>query len=240
MGQTQSTTTPPTVTAPVVASFEDILKLKFEIIDYASKYPTLDVVYYLPMSSTYASTAAAAAAANTFIAGSSALHRFITTLRASPESVRPSNRWECNDYDVFTINAKSKALLTMGPVQLVDVMYKSVQEMLLDFDLPCCRVAINSHKDYYVSLQCLAAILSGVYALPSCFKSKEGLIAFINESEEAKKLTDKVRKERIDAISDFRYERLSERIDKYKGRGFNVIYHDIPLPASVSFNWLTY
>lgn len=93
---------------------------------------------------------------------------------------------------------------------------KIYKELLLHFDLSCCRVAVNCIEDVYVSAQCLASIIRGTYPLPQYVKNKD---AFLHRVLKDKSYD-------YDVASSM-YERISKRIAKYEERDFKPVWVDI-------------
>lgn len=80
------------------------------------------------------------------------------------------------DTDIFFLGSKDRFRSQIATADFVYVPDKTVEELLLNFDLPCCRVATNVRWDYWVSAQCLASIFTGKYYMPEYLRHKEQFI----------------------------------------------------------------
>lgn len=69
------------------------------------------------------------------------------------------------DIDIFVINSSMNQRNIADGVDIIHTVSTSVEELLLNFDLPCCRAAYNS-TGFWVSAQCLVALFTGEYFLP--------------------------------------------------------------------------
>src|SRR5205807_9887689 len=71
--------------------------------------------------------------------------------------------------------------MVLNNLDIVHTKAKTVEELLLNFDLPCCRAGFNSKNDYWVSAQCLYALLTGRYYLPSYLKDYSAFSNLMNK-----------------------------------------------------------
>jgi hypothetical protein len=54
--------------------------------------------------------------------------------------------------------------------------YPTIDSLLLDTNLPCCRVVTGINGEFWVSAQCLASLLTGIYRLPSCLQTYDNVM----------------------------------------------------------------
>lgn len=151
------------------------------------------------------------------IAGSAALHKVVTYVMIAINDRKVQKLEEPNDTDVFLLASTGPHRAQIGKADIVHATEKTVDELLLNFDLPCCRAATNSHFDYWISAQCLNSIITGTYYIPRyCFN----LGAF----------TEKLKKHRDCSMlrngEPTLFGRLQDRINKYQKRGFNPVWID--------------
>lgn len=125
------------------------------------------------------------------VAGSAALWKLMKLLDMPV-------KWTPNDLDLWELG-KPQAKATHESVQIMECPYTSIPELLLLFDVPCCRVAITPTK-LVVSHQALRAILTNINYMPLFLinKMKEGVVD----------------------DDHFLIKKTCARIDKYRQRGF--------------------
>jgi len=121
------------------------------------------------------------------------------------------------DTDIFFLNSEINNRLVLPGIDLVHTKAKSVEELILNFDLPCCRAAFNSKHDFWISSQCLYSLLTGKYYLPLYLKNRDSFNTLLlqHRNGDPMKVTD-----------NFLYERLIQRITKYHQRGFKCEWVD--------------
>lgn len=211
---------------PKVTSLVDALSKIKELEFYVKDDPMTDEIIIfengitVPLSS--------AEKQKTWIAGSYALRHLIDNLMNQSEIKQSSKDWMPGDCDIFTLGNEKNALFTANHktlddnetsgkmMDLVQKQENNVEELLLSFDLPCARVAFDAQGRIAISLQCLCALLTGRYYLPHIYysiKNFNGNILYHNFSQDWLNCS---------------YERLHERINKYKKRGFTPIYYQTP------------
>lgn len=113
-----------------------------------------------------------------YIAGSSAvklLKQYIIT-NAFP-------KWECSDVDFFYTGCQKSTRMCSSPpgTDFIFCKEKTIEEVLLNFDLPCCRVGIDFKFNLYASIQALFAMFTGKTYLPLFMKTPK---TFINKLKE--------------------------------------------------------
>lgn len=75
---------------------------------------------------------------NAVVAGSAALHRFLLLV----ESTR-DHKWKPGDADLFFLGQEVANRVPFMPFDVVQAKEQTVEELLINFDLPICRVAMN-------------------------------------------------------------------------------------------------
>jgi hypothetical protein len=153
-----------------------------------------------------------------YVAGSAALHR-LTTLIASAAPLK----WRPADADIFFLNQEVNNRVLFLPFDAVQCKEKTVEELLLNFDLPICRVAMNFAYDFWVSAQCLAAIHTHRQNVPLYLKDKITFKTTLLEH-----MTAVTKPE----AHNYLYNRFIDRIKKYQDRGYGVnwVMTDIIIP----------
>lgn len=90
--------------------------------------------------------------------------------------------FECNDTDIFFMNSKEHHRTTCGDVDIIHIKESSVETLLLNFDLPCCRAATDDSEEiFWISAQCLYSMLTGQYFLPAYLKDIEHFTSVFDE-----------------------------------------------------------
>lgn len=127
------------------------------------------------------------------------------------------NKTAQSDTDIFFLNSKRNLRTNLGTVDLVHSTDTCVEELLLNFDLPCCRAAFNNINEYWVSSQCLYALFTGTYPLPSyVFNVNDFVNILLNYRKDDHSKYDEV----------FLQDRYVKRMQKYALRGFSPIKYD--------------
>ena len=113
---------------------------------------------------------------NTFVSGSYALYQLMLHLKLNIKFTSNS------DINVYHVNGVEEKKTSKDCIEHSYVIH-DIQHVLLNIDLPCCRIAYNDRR-VYVSVQCLYSIFTGRYYIKA-FKnvmSKETQ-RFINRME---------------------------------------------------------
>jgi len=167
------------------------------------------------------------------IAGSKALETFIKHFANKElfelnqntlikiESPIKSGHFIAQDTDIFFLNSTKRARYDLNTTDIVYVTDRTIEELILNFDLPCCRIAMNTTGDYWISIQCLYALMTGKYYIPTYLKNKKQFDILIEKypGDDFKKLQPK----NLQNLSNYLFQRLAVRIDKYHKRGFVAI-----------------
>ena len=128
-------------------------------------------------------------------------------------------KWKSSDVDIFYLNCIENTRMACPPgnVDMVFCKDKTIEDVLLNFDLPCCRVAYDFKYNFYVSIQAIVSILTGKMFLPSYMGSN--LLFSQKLKEYAQKDT------KWDAWqNDLIIKRFYERVKKYESRGIKTVY----------------
>ena len=133
-----------------------------------------------------------------------------------PGDIEGGNDFTPNDTDIFVIDSGLNNRLITPTVDIVYTVAKSVDELLLNFDLPCCRAAYSA-GGYWVSAQCLKSLLYGYYHLPMYTKDTESMKKLFQIHRNGDPM--KVSEEAL-------HKKLFDRIKKYEDRGFEVIFYE--------------
>jgi len=155
-------------------------------------------------------------AEKSYISGSKGLSLFYNKLvefSKQKDILLSKKNIDSNDTDIFFVGAKNVSRVKMDTVDLVYTRLESIQEVLLNFDLPCCRVAVDSNGNFYVSAQCLLALTLGEEVIMPEYARQAGTLTLkYNEA--------RCRSIYIDSY----IAKLSARADKYRARGFVFKY----------------
>lgn len=148
------------------------------------------------------------------IAGSSIVQLLALHANDVKESVVDGFRDINSDVDIFKL-LQSKIDITKiwlpttsSKLDIVSTKYKSVEDLLMGFDLPCCRAAATIEggtRCLYVSLQCLRSLVKGEMVLPSYMKD-------VNSEN------------MIDQELRMVFTRFNSRVKKYAKRGIQCLY----------------
>lgn len=207
------------VVAPRLESLICAIDSAEEIQNFVKAHPCEDYIYYFPNLKTvkedcvkiniYELLKENPKNENIVVAGSAALwylqHRIFYTAKRIV--------WEASDTDIFFLNSVQNSRFSLGPTDLVMAKEKNVEELLLNFDLGCCRVAFDFQLNFWVSAQCLNAIFTHKYPMPNYLKEKIVFNKTLNLHRE---------KDLTHVAEDMLYNRFIERIRKYSNRGFGA------------------
>ncbi|SNW62049.1 Hypothetical protein ORPV_145 [Orpheovirus IHUMI-LCC2] len=137
-----------------------------------------------------------------YVAGSSALYYFM-------ELVGFRTDWKSSDVDIFIPGSNINTRVKLGNLDIVHRTESNIVDILLNFDLPCCRIAYDLNGDFWISTHCISTIYLGFYPKSSIKENKTPPYATTKES--------------IELCEKYCKERLEYRIGKYKDRGFNIL-----------------
>lgn len=71
-------------------------------------------------------------------------------------------KWKASDADIFFLNQAVNNRMPIDSIDIVQCKEKTIQELLINFDLPICRVAYNFAYDFWISAQCVAALVNKI------------------------------------------------------------------------------
>jgi hypothetical protein len=186
-------------------------------------HPWDDHVYHFspakskPRAKSKAISASTSDTAEQVAAGGHALHSLCFLLGKR-------HKWTPTDKDIFVLGCTEKTRDKSGTGE--DIIYtphKTTEELLLDFDLPVCRVATNRAGEWWASGHALVAILTGGYVLPAYFETRAKWDAMVQspsfkKAEEDKGLTTFLSRDK--EANNYLFGRIRNRISKYVARGF--------------------
>lgn len=151
-----------------------------------------------------------------FIAGSSVLHYLVRYHKSYVIN------WKSNDTDIFYLNCIKNTRME-GYIQGIDMIFckdKTIESVLLNFDLPCCRTAVDFHYNFYVSAQALASVFTGKMYLPKYFENIRNFTEVLNQFPTSEGFSNNIR----NTVQSQIIKRFYERIQKYQSRGFKAIF----------------
>ena len=219
---------------PKIETLDDIYNKQKEVIKYVESNKDKDHIYFIKSKGRYERgtfmQGVFEVKSDFYIAGSAALNKFNEIPCKKHRSYGKS--FEPGDTDIFIVNSDRKFRSQFGSTDIVYTRDKTIEDLLLNFDLPCCRVATNPNGDYWISAQCLYAILTGKYFLPEYLLSIGSFYPMIEKypGEELKKES----KEKIIKSAEYLHKRLLDRIEKYSKRGFTAVNYQ----TDVVLNWI--
>ena len=134
--------------------------------------------------------------------------------------------WKANDIDLFLLNRAQHARHNprSGLLDIVHTTDKTPEEVITNFDLPCCRVAFDMNYTYYISIHALTALYTGKIYLPKYLKTYESFRQILKEYE--LEFPSKLNQSSVEFYHDFLIRRMSERIAKYQSRGFSFQWYE--------------
>lgn len=201
---------------PQLTIFSDIKTKYQQVLDWAQENPDEDHVYHFECSKDLAKNLKnidfllSLKSINACVAGSSALNHVEFLLHQNSEE------WQSNDVDLFFLDQPKNGRVSFGNFDLVQCQEKTVEELLLNFDLPVCRVGYSLSYDIWISAQCINAIYTKSQNIPAYMKSyttfeqtqgKETTAGGVNKTH-------------------WLYTRFSDRVMKYQTRGYKPIWID--------------
>ncbi len=228
-----------------VHALKDLREIDFQnkVIDFVKKHPQIDFVYQFKLPKTTnknpqsfqghecLSKLPDDTGKGVYMAGSSALHRLMCYFKG--DSKVP---WKSSDVDLFFVGCPKSTRMIFAPsgADFIFCKEKTIEEVLLNFDLPCCRVGLDFKYNFYVSIQALCAIFTGKMYLPH----------YLSDSLKFHEKLDEYR--RIDpdwgtkSLNVMITKRFYERIQKYQSRGFKTIYTHLDYLLPWLVNRFTY
>ncbi len=155
---------------------------------------------------------------NCVVAGSYSLWTLEKMFRGNPN-------WKPNDIDMFIMNRAKNARHSPsdGLLDIVHTKDKTPEEVISNFDLPCCRVAFDMNYTFYVSIHAIYSLISKKIKLPRYLKEKKTFKEVLKKYD----LDNEIRsKSMIETYHNMLVTRMIERIKKYQSRGFSFQWYD--------------
>lgn len=216
-------TAPTSSTVPTITSISDLSnsQLVQQVATWSKLNPLKDHIYefiFKPFDLERKSSPANANCDNWCIAGSSALHQVVKT-HSTIFKLDSFSKLPPSDTDIFFLNSKGPHRYKIGATDIVHTLEKSVSDLLLNFDLPCCRAAVNSRFDVWISIHCLNSLFQGTYYLPEYCRNKDQFCKILDSN---RKGTSNLNTGPESVL----FARLTERIAKYQKRGFTANFVD--------------
>ena len=142
-----------------------------------------------------------------------------------------------NDTDIFFLESKTQHRKQCGNVDIVHLKESTVESLLLNFDLGCCRAAIDDDVDSevgWISAHCIVSLLTGEYFLPSYLAFQEYFLKTFSGSfhqliYENNTLTET-------SLVDKLFQRLKFRREKYGDRGYICVFYK----TDEKLSWITH
>lgn len=235
--------------APIFNTLDEILTTRIdELVRYSATQSNEDRVVFMDETGQIHSASASLenVSERACIAGSSAVRELQNRLATRAlhlkldktkvfRSVLTRQRegWIPNDNDVFVLQQSPPARYKFGQVDLVHVPEASVSELLLGFDLPCCRAAVDVQGRLWFSLHCLSSLITGYYIMPKHLESERGCVELVQRAHaQHTNPSDHigvVRNEESKLLdAKFAYQRTRDRTAKYANeRGIVPKYVDM-------------
>ena len=177
----------------------------------------------------------------TYISGSYALEKFIASLlkytNKSNNLKENITKWKSNDIDVYILDSPQDFHYKIDKVDMVMSKKPDISQLLLSFDLPVNRVAIDKDDNFIISAECIRAIYTGKYYLPMQLASKNEATLYISRLPEIKETIDEVygnlsrqvygtllNKVHYTDIIRSKVMKHHNRVEKYAKRGFTAEY----------------
>lgn len=151
---------------------------------------------------------------NNWVAGSAVLKLLVRHLPSVDRQIKKAFINENTDVDIFKLSqGKVKMTKIVAPrgnrIDYIDVPAKSVEELLMGFDLPCCRAALmrgsGCNFKLCVSFQCLKSLMTTEVTLPAYMRDVK---PYLMESQNLRSI----------------FTRFCIRVSKYEKRGFEFQY----------------
>lgn len=140
------------VEAPKITQWPDIDKNMERILAFVKRYPERDLIFEIDCENDILAKEKQkekiARPSISCVAGSKVLVELITFGNVNVADSVKVHRFKDADADVFILNSPTPKhrYRSIGGVDLVEVEAKTVDELLLGFDLPCCRVATDADE----------------------------------------------------------------------------------------------
>jgi hypothetical protein len=226
LGLTSQNMVPEELFTPTKLS--DIMDKEFQnhLTEFIKKNPEVDFVYrfdlpeckdepYLMQGHKALSALPLDTGKGIFVGGSAALHYVVSFVKGLS-----TLNWKATDSDIFFLNCTENTRMTgtPGTLDFIFCKDKTIEDVLLNFDLPCCRVGFDFKYNYYVSAQALVAIFTGKMYMPDYFCNENEFMNKLNQYRMSNAPA------HADSINRTIVKRFYERVKKYQSRGFKTVY----------------
>ena len=160
---------------------------------------------------------------NIVIAGSASLKMLLNILGLK------NDKWNNTDTDMFMIGCERHFRLKFNDqLDMIGTKDKTVEQLLLNFDLPICRVGYALNRTIYVSVQCLKAILTRECWIPKYLKDDTKLKdifrkIYLSWFDEKSVVTIKELDDEVNKFLNIICTRMKKRLKKYSNRGYKMM-----------------
>lgn len=215
-------------TFPSLRSLGDIYNRRAEMLAAVHQYPSEDPIYFFPeviLSDLDKRDQFGPAIMSMqqfdhwVIAGSAAVHALAIII------TKQVPRWKNYDTDIFHLAYPGHFRFPYGRTDIVYNPAQTVEELLTNFDLPCCRAAFHPLVGTWISAQCISALIAGIYYLPQYTYSERSFAAMIRKYRHTDKIADP---------EAYLYKRFCQRVKKYEKRGFRPVW----FPTEIVLPWI--
>lgn len=162
----------------------------------------------------------------------------VTFVNKRVKSYKTNFNWDNNDIDLFILNrGKNSCNKISNKLDIIQCTDKSIESLLLRFDLPVCRVALDFDKTLFISIQALSSIFTRKMNIPYYLKERYNtckiLKHYISKKSNENCIDSYITSEDIDrkpfnreqynnSRSLLYTDKFYKRVDKYNARGFSV------------------
>ena len=201
---------------------------RMEIQKWCEKNQNNDQVYFVPVAAP--NVEITIPTPSVVMAGSSIVSGIVSYFEA--KSNLP--QWQSSDIDIFHLGMEKPIRNSnLCNVDLVHVTDNTVTELLLNFDLPCCRAARDFNGNLWISAQCINAVLTGTQYLPDCLSTRE---KFFETGKKVMTIDMVIQRQKSrgyqvanpeltrDMMITWFGTRFFDRIEKYQARGFQTVF----------------
>ena len=197
---------------PYLESFKEVSSKTTEVLDWTEGNVD-DYVYHFKFTT---ETMTNLKDINACVAGSAALSKIYDLLFSTN-----IKKWKPTDVDIFFLGRNEYSRMSIGMTDIVQCKEKTVEELLLNFDMPICRVAYNFNYDIWISAQCIRALYTKRQNIPKYLKQKFAFFEILSKHQ--KQIDNQTHDQKyIDEYYLHLYKRFAERVKKYQDRGYGV------------------
>lgn len=210
---------------PMLSSLEEVHQKIDQIIAWTKAHPVEDHIYAFPdtpKEERRLRLCGDLEGVNACVAGSAALHCILQVINPMVQ-----RNWTPGDSDLFFLGQEKASRTLELNIDATGVTEKTIEELLMNFDLPVCRVARKLGKGWWISAQCLSAIFTHRQNLPIYLKEKKSFEETLRPYAHFEDSSISVEQ----ALHHY-YQRFALRVKKYQQRGFGVnwVESDLVIP----------